>query len=66
MQSSDAVRSEAAAAVAGVKAMPGVRAQARKMGVDIARVRATGPDGTVTMQDVKNAAAGSSALLPAP
>src|SRR6476661_2311663 len=54
MQSSDAVRSEAAVAVGGVKAMPAVRAQARKMGVDIARVRATGPDGTVTMQDVKN------------
>jgi len=66
MQSSDAVRSEAAIAVGGVKAMPAVRAQARKMGVDIARVRATGPDGTVTMQDVKNAASGSSALLPAP
>lgn len=63
MQSSDAVRSEAALAVGGVKAMPAVRAQARKMGVDIARVRATGPDGTVTMQDVKNAAADGSAKV---
>jgi pyruvate dehydrogenase E2 component (dihydrolipoamide acetyltransferase) len=63
MQSSDAVRSEAAVAVGGVKAMPAVRAQARKMGVDIARVRATGPDGTVTMQDVKNAAADGSAKI---
>lgn len=61
MQSSDAVRAEAASSVGGVKAVPAVRALARKMGVDIARVRATGPDGVVTMQDVKNAAADGSA-----
>ncbi|TCZ84010.1 biotin/lipoyl-containing protein, partial [Lysobacter sp. N42] len=61
MQSSDAVRSEAAVAVGGVKAMPAVRALARKLGVDITRVRATGADGVVTMQDVKNAAADGSA-----
>jgi pyruvate dehydrogenase E2 component (dihydrolipoamide acetyltransferase) len=61
MQSSDAVRSEAAVAVGGVKAMPAVRATARKLGVDIARVRASGPDGTVTMADVKQAAADGSA-----
>jgi pyruvate dehydrogenase E2 component (dihydrolipoamide acetyltransferase) len=61
MQSSDAVRSEQASAVGGVKAMPAVRAMARKLGVDISRVRATGADGVVTMQDVKNAAADGSA-----
>ncbi|HJW46529.1 MAG TPA: dihydrolipoamide acetyltransferase family protein [Lysobacter sp.] len=61
MQSSDAVRSEAAVAVGGVKAMPAVRAQARKLGVDITRVRATGADGVVTMDDVKRAAADGSA-----
>jgi pyruvate dehydrogenase E2 component (dihydrolipoamide acetyltransferase) len=61
MQTSDAVRSEAAVAVGGVKALPAVRALARKLGVDIARVRATGPDGVVTNQDVKNAAADGSA-----
>jgi 2-oxoisovalerate dehydrogenase E2 component (dihydrolipoyl transacylase) len=61
MQSSDAVRSEAAVAVGGVKAMPAVRALARKLGVDIARVRATGADGVVTMDDVKRAAADGSA-----
>jgi pyruvate dehydrogenase E2 component (dihydrolipoamide acetyltransferase) len=69
MQSSDAVRSEAAVAVGGVKAMPAVRATARKLGVDIARVRASGPDGTVTMADVKQAAADGSAkpgAAPAP
>jgi 2-oxoisovalerate dehydrogenase E2 component (dihydrolipoyl transacylase) len=61
MQSSDAVRSEAAVAVGGVKAMPAVRAQARKLGVDITRVRPTGADGVVTMDDVKRAAADGSA-----
>jgi 2-oxoisovalerate dehydrogenase E2 component (dihydrolipoyl transacylase) len=55
MQSSDAVRSEAAVAVGGVKAMPAVRALARKLGVDVTRVRATGADGVVTMDDVKRA-----------
>ncbi|MBW8824128.1 MAG: 2-oxo acid dehydrogenase subunit E2, partial [Xanthomonadales bacterium] len=38
-----------------------VRAMARKLGVDIARVRASGPDGVVTMDDVKRAAADGSA-----
>jgi 2-oxoisovalerate dehydrogenase E2 component (dihydrolipoyl transacylase) len=61
MQTSDAVRSEAALAVGGVKAMPAVRALARKLGVDVARVRATGSDGVVTMDDVKRAAADGSA-----
>ena len=69
MQVGNAVVSEAAVAVGGVKAVPAVRAMARKLGVDIARVRASGPDGTVTMQDVKQAAADGSAKLgaaPAP
>ena len=61
MQSSDAVHAEAAVAVGGVKAMPAVRAMARKLKVDITRVRASGPDGTVTMADVKQAAADGSA-----
>src|SRR5690606_3878246 len=61
MQSSDKVHAEAAVAVGGVKAMPAVRAMARKLKVDISRVRATGPDGTVTMADVKKAAADGSA-----
>ena len=61
MQTSDAVRSESAVAVGGVKAMPAVRAMARKLGVDIARVRGTGSDGVVTMDDVKRAAADGSA-----
>lgn len=61
MQSSDAVRSEAAVAVGGVRAMPAVRAMARKLGVDIARVRGSGADGVVTMDDVRRAAAGGPA-----
>ncbi|MEN1929031.1 dihydrolipoamide acetyltransferase family protein [Luteimonas sp. MJ250] len=63
MQSSDAVRSEQAVAVGGVRAMPAVRAQARKLKVDLGRVRGTGTDGTVTMADVKRAAADGSAPM---
>ncbi len=69
MQVGDAVVSEAAVAVGGVKAVPAVRAMARKLGVDIARVAPTGSDGTVTMDDVKRAAADGSAkagAAPAP
>ncbi|WP_240125767.1 dihydrolipoamide acetyltransferase family protein [Thermomonas alba] len=61
MQVGDTVVSEAAVAVGGVKAVPAVRAMARKLGVDLARVRPSGPDGTVTMDDVKRAAADGSA-----
>lgn len=61
MQSSNAIHAEQAVAVGGVKAMPAVRAMAKKLGVDLARVRATGADGAVTMQDVKQAAADGSA-----
>lgn len=66
MQASDAVQVQAAVAVGGVKAMPAVRAMARKLGVELARVRATGADGVVTMADVKQAAADGSRLLPSP
>ncbi|KQQ73161.1 branched-chain alpha-keto acid dehydrogenase subunit E2 [Xanthomonas sp. Leaf131] len=65
MQSSNAVQSEQAIAVGGVRAMPAVRALARKLRVDLAQVRATGPDGTVTMADVKQAAAAGSAPVSA-
>lgn len=67
MQSSDAIRSEQAVAIGGVKAMPAVRALAKKLGVDLSRVRATGADGVVTLNDVKQAAAaGTAKPLPAP
>ncbi|MFT3807155.1 dihydrolipoamide acetyltransferase family protein [Arenimonas sp.] len=61
MQSSDAIRSEQAVAIGGVKAMPAVRALAKKLGVDLSRVRATGADGVVTINDVKLAAAAGTA-----
>ena len=66
MQSSDSVRGDAVLAVGGVKAVPAVRALARKLGVDLARVRPSGAEGVVTMQDVKTAAAaGTAAADPA-
>src|SRR5690606_35584454 len=55
---------EAALSVGGVKAMPAVRAMARKLKIDIARVRGSGADGVVAMDDVKRAATDDSALLP--
>ena len=67
MQSSNAVHQEQAVAVGGVRAMPAVRALAKKLGLDLSRIRATGAEGTVTMADVKAAAAGGdAALLPSP
>ena len=61
MQSSDTVRSEQAVAIGGVKAMPAVRALAKKLGVDLSRVASTGADGIVTLADVKQAATNGSA-----
>jgi 2-oxoisovalerate dehydrogenase E2 component (dihydrolipoyl transacylase) len=64
MQSSDRVHVERTTSVGGVKAMPAVRALAKKLGVDLARVAPSGADGVVTLADVKAAAArGSAALL---
>jgi 2-oxoisovalerate dehydrogenase E2 component (dihydrolipoyl transacylase) len=63
MQSSDAIRSEHAIAIGGVKAMPAVRALAKKLGIDLARVQASGADGVVTMSDVKNASSNGSAKV---
>lgn len=60
-RASNAVQSEQAIAVGGVRAMPVVRALARKLRVDLTQVRATGPDGTVTLADVKQAAAAGTA-----
>jgi len=61
MQSSDRVVNEAAVAVGGVKAVPAVRALAKKLGVDLTRVVPTGADGVVTLKDVKAAAAAGTA-----
>lgn len=63
MQSSDTIRSETAVAIGGVKAMPAVRALAKKLGVDLSRVTPTGTDGVVTLGDVKQAATAGTAKL---
>ncbi|HEX7813552.1 dihydrolipoamide acetyltransferase family protein [Dyella sp.] len=63
MVSGNAVHVEQVSSAGGVKAVPAVRALARKLKVDLARVRATGADGVITMKDVKDAAANGSAPL---
>lgn len=55
---SDEVLRTTHSVVAGVKVTPAVRALARKLKVDLSQVEATGPDGTVTSEDVRRAAAG--------
>ncbi|MFT3756534.1 MAG: dihydrolipoamide acetyltransferase family protein [Pseudoxanthomonas sp.] len=66
MQTSNTVHAEQAVAVGGIKAMPAVRAMAKKLGVDLSRVRASGADGAITMADVKQAAANPAASRPSP
>jgi pyruvate dehydrogenase E2 component (dihydrolipoamide acetyltransferase) len=63
MQSSDRVHAERATSVGGVKAVPAVRALAKKLGVDLARVRASGAGGVATLKDVKDAAAAGTAKI---
>jgi 2-oxoisovalerate dehydrogenase E2 component (dihydrolipoyl transacylase) len=63
MVSGNHVHVEQAASVGGVKAVPAVRALAKKLKIDLARVTPSGADGVVTMKDVKDAAASGSAAL---
>jgi 2-oxoisovalerate dehydrogenase E2 component (dihydrolipoyl transacylase) len=63
MVSGNHVHVEQLSSVGGVKAVPAVRALAKKLKVDLARVRPTGDGGVVTMKDVKDAAANGSATL---
>jgi 2-oxoisovalerate dehydrogenase E2 component (dihydrolipoyl transacylase) len=63
MVSGNHVHVEQAASVGGVKAVPAVRALAKKLKIDLARVTPSGADGVVTMKDVKDAAANGSAAL---
>ena len=63
MVSGSHVHVEQAASIGGVKAVPAVRALAKKLKVDLARVKPSGADGVVTMRDVKDAAANGSAAL---
>ncbi len=63
---SNEVRAPHTTTVGGVRALPAVRAMAKKLKVDLAHVTPTGAGGVVTMADVKNAAAGAPAIgLPA-
>ncbi|AIF49428.1 dihydrolipoamide acetyltransferase family protein [Dyella japonica] len=63
MISGNTVHVEQASSVGGVKAVPAVRALAKKLKVDLTRVKPTGADGVVTLADVKNAAANGTAAL---
>ena len=63
MEASDRVHSEAAVAVGGVKAVPAVRALAKKLNVDLSRVAPSGAGGVVTLQDVKKAAEAGTARI---
>ena len=63
MEAGNRVHAEQASNIGGVKAVPVVRALARKLGVDLARVVASGAGGVVTLQDVKQAAASGSARI---
>jgi pyruvate dehydrogenase E2 component (dihydrolipoamide acetyltransferase) len=63
MISGNAVHVEQTSSAGGAKAVPAVRAMAKKLKVDLARVVPTGAGGVVTMQDVKNAAAAGTAPI---
>jgi pyruvate dehydrogenase E2 component (dihydrolipoamide acetyltransferase) len=66
MESSNAVRSEQAVAIGGIKAMPAVRALAKKLKVDLNRVHASGADGVITLADIKTTAANPLPPIAAP
>jgi pyruvate dehydrogenase E2 component (dihydrolipoamide acetyltransferase) len=63
MISGNAVHTEQVSSAGGVKAVPAVRALAKKMKIDLTRVQPTGAGGVITMGDVKNAAANGSAAV---
>jgi 2-oxoisovalerate dehydrogenase E2 component (dihydrolipoyl transacylase) len=62
MESSDRIVSEQATSVGGIKAMPVVRALAKKLGIDLARVTPSGAGGVVTLQDLKGVTASPAAI----
>lgn len=57
MQSSNQVVSAQTVEMGGIRALPATRALARKLGVDLSRITATGQQGEVTLDDVKRASA---------
>ncbi len=54
---SDELRAERPLEAGGVKAVPAVRALARKLGVDLREVRGSGEGGVITLRDVREHAA---------
>ncbi|HET8555612.1 MAG TPA: dihydrolipoamide acetyltransferase family protein [Rhodanobacteraceae bacterium] len=63
MASSNQEHIERTSTAGGVKAVPAVRATARKLKVDLTLVTPTGEDGVITMKDVKDAAANGTARV---
>ncbi|MEZ5464710.1 MAG: dihydrolipoamide acetyltransferase family protein [Lysobacteraceae bacterium] len=69
MESSNRVHVEQVSSAGGVKAVPAVRALAKKLKVDLSRVAGSGKDGVITLKDVREAAERGDAALgqsPAP
>lgn len=64
MAVSSEIRREAAVALGGIRAMPAVRALAKKLGVDLAGLVPSGADGVVTLADVRRAAEAATASSP--
>jgi 2-oxoisovalerate dehydrogenase E2 component (dihydrolipoyl transacylase) len=62
----EALQQELPVSIGGVKAVPAVRALARKLGVDLTRVLATGAQGIVTLADVKQATQSAAAQSNSP
>lgn len=62
MEASNQVVAERVSTAGGVKAVPAVRALAKKLGIDLQRVTPSGANGVITMQDVKQAAANPQAI----
>ena len=62
----DEVTSETRADAAGIKASAAVRAQARKLKIGLASITGTGPDGAITLADLKKGGAPAKAAPAAP
>ena len=56
MEAGDHVHTEQTSNIGGVKAVPAVRALAKKLGVDLGRVKPSGSENVITLKDVKSAA----------
>lgn len=63
--SSDRVVTEATIEIGGVRALPAVRALARKLGVDLKLLQGSGPAGSISSDDVRRAHAQPTVSTPA-